>query len=220
MKPYQQIFFDFDSTLVRAETLDLLAHMAGVGEEVLVLTELSMNGEVPLEQVFEKKIKMIAPSREMIARLHQESAFFVEGIKEVISNLHQLGKEVYILTSNFRQLVEPFAQQLGIPFQRIIASELYFDDDGFYRGMSSGSPLARSGGKRVMIEQHVREKDEAVMIGDSVTDLACAPCVHRFICFGGVVAREPVRAQADIFVESSDARALLPHLLTPEELAG
>ena len=52
---YKQIFFDFDSTLVKLETLDVLAQMKGIGEEVKVLTEASMNGLVPIEEVFEKK---------------------------------------------------------------------------------------------------------------------------------------------------------------------
>ncbi len=215
---YKQIFFDFDSTLVAAETLDLLADLAGVGPQVRRLTEASMNGELPIEEVFEKKMDMIAPSLEMIELLHARPSLFVKGVREVVEVLHRLDKEVFILTSNFTRVVAPYAQTLGIPETHMIANELFHDEQGYYIGMDASSALAHTGGKRIMIDRFIHRKEEAVMIGDSVTDLACQPSVHRFIGFGGVVARDAVRAKADIFVESADARALLAHLLTPEEI--
>jgi len=214
---YKQIFFDFDSTMVAAETLDLLADLAGVGPQVRRLTEASMNGELPIEEVFEKKLDMIAPSLEMIGLLHARPSLLVEGISEVVDTLHRLGKEVFILTANFTLVVAPYARQLGIVEDRVIANELFHDEHGYYIGMDASSALAHTGGKRIMIDRFVRNKNEAVMIGDSVTDLACQPSVHRFIGFGGVVGREAVRAKADVFVDEADARALLPHLLTDKE---
>ncbi len=215
---YKQIFFDFDSTLVKLETLDVLADMKGIGEEVRGLTEASMSGLVPIEEVFEKKVDMIAPSFEMIKALHESPDVLVDGIEEVIEILHRLGKEVFILTSNFDVVVAPYARRLGIPAHRVVANELFHTDEGEYLGMNSRNALAHTGGKRIMIDQHIRSKQEAVMVGDSVTDLACQPSVHRFIGFGGVVVREVVRTRADVFVEDSHARALLPHLLSQEEM--
>ena len=215
---YKQIFFDFDSTLVKLETLDVLACMKGIGEEVKILTEASMSGLVPIEEVFEKKVDMIAPSLEMIKALHESPDVLVDGIEDVIEILHRLGKEVFILTSNFDVVVAPYAQRLMIPAHRVVANELFHTQEGEYLGMNSRNALAHTDGKRIMIDQHIRSKQEAVMIGDSVTDLACQPSVHRFIGFGGVVVREVVRTRADVFVEDSHARALLPHLLSQEEM--
>lgn len=215
---YKQIFFDFDSTLVAVETLDLLADLAGVGSQVRRLTESSMNGDVSLEDIFEKKLDMIAPSLEMIANLHARKQLLVPGMAEVIERLQSLDKEVFILTSNFSVIVRPFARELGIPDDRIIAGELFHDEQGRYIGIDATSPLVHSDGKRIMIDRFVRCKHEAVMVGDSMTDLACQPSVHRFIGFGGVVAREAVKAKADVFVQEADARALLSYLLSPEEL--
>ncbi|NQV90442.1 HAD-IB family phosphatase [Candidatus Uhrbacteria bacterium] len=214
---YKQIFFDFDSTLVHAETLDLLADLAGVGPEVRRLTEASMNGELPIEAVFEKKLAMISPSLAMIDRLHKIHPPFVEGVEELVATLHRLGKEVFILTSNFGMIVAPYAEELGIRSECVIANELFHDDEGNYLGMNASNALAHTGGKRIMIDRYIQDKQKAVMIGDSVTDLACQPSVRTFIGFAGVVAREAVRAQADVFVEEASALALLPHLLTKQE---
>jgi phosphoserine phosphatase len=215
---YKQIFFDFDSTLANAETLDMLGDFAGVGTEVRKLTDASMNGDIPMEEIFERKVDMIAPSREMIDRVNTRN-LLTEGMEETIAALQKLGKEVFILTSNFTILVEPWAKKLNIAPERIIGNELFFDDEGNYLGMNMTNPLAHGGGKRIVIEQHVKEKEFAVMIGDSVSDMATQPSVAKFIGFGGIVARDRVREGADVFVEDSNAQALLEHILTEEERA-
>lgn len=214
---YTQFFFDFDSTLIQGESLDLLADLAGVGAEVRKLTLASMNGEIPIEDVFEKKLGMISPSLDMIRRFHTQRPRLVEGMAEVIQTLHRLQKDVFILTSNFTVIVEPDAAELGIPTERIIANDLFHDEEGTYIGMDATNALAHTGGKRIMIDRYIRNKEDAVMIGDSVTDLACQPSVGKFIGFGGVVVREAVREKADVFIEHSDARALLDHLLDAHE---
>lgn len=210
---YTQIFFDFDSTLVNGETLDVLAEFAGVGDSVRALTDASMNGEVPFELVFKKKLDMIAPSRLLIDQMLKNGPELVMGAAEVIDQLHYLNREVFILTSNFTSIVHPYAERLGIPKERVIANRLFHDDQGAYLGFDEAHPLARPDGKRIVIEQFIRHSEEALMIGDSVTDLACQPVVGRFIGFGGVVVRETVRQRADVFVSDADARKLLPYIL-------
>jgi phosphoserine phosphatase len=215
---YKQIFFDFDSTLANAETLDMLGDFAGVGTEVRKLTDASMNGDIPMEEIFERKVDMIAPSREMIDRVNTRD-LLTQGMMETVAALQKLDKEVFILTSNFTILVEPWAKKLNIAPERIIGNELFFDEEGNYLGMNMTNPLAHGGGKRIVIEQHVKEKEYAVMIGDSVSDMATQPSVGKFIGFGGIVARDRVREGADVFVEDPNAQALLAHILTEEERA-
>lgn len=214
---YKQIFFDFDSTLANAETLDMLGDDAGVGEEVRKLTEASMNGDVAMSEIFEHKVNLIAPTQGMIDRVNTQD-LLTEGMEETVAVLHKLGKEVFILTSNFKLLVKPWAKKLNIAPERIIGNDLLFDTEGNYLSMDMTNPLARGGGKRTVIEQYIKEKAHAVMIGDSVSDMETQPAVAKFIGFGGIVTRERVRKGADVFVQDKDARALLPHLLTEAEL--
>ena len=50
---YRIVFFDVDSTLVTVEGIDVLARG---NPEIARLTAAAMNGEIPLEQVYEQQI--------------------------------------------------------------------------------------------------------------------------------------------------------------------
>ncbi|MFH1405247.1 MAG: HAD-IB family phosphatase [Patescibacteria group bacterium] len=218
-KQYQQFFFDFDSTIVATETLDLLAKMKGIGPEVEKMTEASMNGEVRLEDVFAKKMDMIAPCR---ADIDQVILYckrnLVEGIAETFHALQFLKKEVYIVTSNFYEIAGPVGQSLNIDKDHVISNFLYFDDQGEYTGISDDSMLCKSGGKANAIEPHLCEDKLAVFIGDAASDLATKGTADLFVGFGGVVARNIVRENADIFFDSENMVDLLRLVLDKTEI--
>jgi len=56
-------------------------------------------------------------------------------------------------------------------------------------------------------------------VGDGITDLETRAHVQRFVGFGGVVARAAVRQGAEHFVDSPSLAAILPLVLTADELA-
>ena len=55
---YTVVCFDCDSTLSKIEGIDELAKLAGLGEEMARLTDAAMNGVVPLEAVYEKRLSL------------------------------------------------------------------------------------------------------------------------------------------------------------------
>ena len=80
------IFFDCDSTLSTVEGIDELAKWAGVGEEMAKLTDLAMNGELPLEAVYAKRLETIKPdeaSIDWVADLYIKE--IVDGVKDVFT---------------------------------------------------------------------------------------------------------------------------------------
>lgn len=218
-KIYNKIFFDFDSTIVKAETLDILAEMKGIGKEVKKLTEASMNGEVPLERVFKKKVDMICPRQKDIDLvIHKCRDLLVDDIGEVINLFHSLGKQVFILSSNFRKIIEPIGNSLGVPNSRIITNEMYFNDQGQYVGISNESPLCCSGGKAVVIKPYLVPDDVSAFVGDASSDVVCKDVVDLFVGFGGVVARDVVKQQAKFFIENPSMAPLLSIVLNNDEL--
>ena len=48
----------------------------------------------------------------------------------LIKMLRARGTEVYLVSGGFRQLIEPFAEHLGIPIGQIFANRLLFDENG------------------------------------------------------------------------------------------
>ncbi len=89
---FDVICFDCDSTLSRIEGIDELAGRVGLGEEMSKLTDAAMNGEVPLEAVYERRLSLIRPDQDSIdwlADLYIEQ--IVDGVKEVFETLTASG---------------------------------------------------------------------------------------------------------------------------------
>ncbi len=135
-----------------------------------------------------------------------------------MSLLHQRGKDVYLVSGGFRQLIEPLRHELNIPESHIFANKLYFDDEtGEYTGFDVREPTSETGGKARAVEM-IKQRDKhetVVMIGDGVTDLEARPFASAVIGFGGNVVRERVVNEADWFVK--DFRELVQVLQQQED---
>ena len=218
-KIYNKIFFDFDSTLIKGESLDLLGDICGIGEKVKELTDLSMNGQVPLEQIFKEKVDLISPSSKQVQQVAGKClAIIVDDVPEVIKALQFLGKEVFILSSNFHQIVDGVAEFLAIPLVNVIANNFYFDDIGNYIGFDHQSQLCFSSGKGKILESKINPKDKVVFIGDGSSDISVKGVADLFIGFGGVVSRKIVKDGADVYLKYPSMAPLLLVILNPTEL--
>jgi hypothetical protein len=72
-------------------------------------------------------------------------------------------------------------------------------------------PLTVSSGKPRIINELAGDRHgRRLMVGDGASDLATRSVVDLFIGFGGVVAREKVRAQSEVFVDSKSLAPILP----------
>ncbi len=207
------ICFDCDSTLSQIEGIDELAKRAGLGEEMSVLTNSAMNGEVPLEAVYERRLSLIKPDQNAVswlADLYIET--IVDGAEEVVNDLIEKGKQVHIISGGLRQAILPLAKKLGLPADHIHAVDVFFDHQGSYQGFDTASPLAKTGGKAEICQSLQNGTSNLVMIGDGQTDLESKQAGAIFIGFGGVVERETVREQADYYVSTTSLMGVLQHI--------
>ena len=208
---YRIVFFDVDSTLVTIEGIDVLARG---NPEIARLTAAAMNGEIPLEQVYEQRLQSICPSRQQVEALgqtYQES--LVEGAEETLRILQSSGAIIHLVSAGIEQAILPLAAQLGVPDRQVHAVRLTFSESGEYADFDRRSFLTRRGGKEIVVRDiRARSHGRAAFIGDGVSDLEARPAVDLFIGFGGVQSRSAVREQADVYVETSSLTAVLPFL--------
>jgi phosphoserine phosphatase len=215
--PFEAVIFDCDSTLCRIEGVDELARRRGVGAEIAALTEQAMQGKVPLESVYGKRLEIIRPDRDLISWLGGRYVeTLAEGAAELLDALHAHGKDVHIVSGGILQAVRSLAAALRIPAENVHAVELRFDAVGNFAGYEPDSPLARSGGKGVVAGRIGRGR-RLVAVGDGVTDLEMQDAGAVLVGFGGVVVREAVRDRADVWIEDASLASILPHLLTDRE---
>lgn len=198
---FRHVFFDVDSTLVTIEGIDVL----GAGHsEIAKLTEAAMNGAIPLDEVYARRLEIIRPTRERVDALAQQYlTSIVDGAEQTIAALRDAGSVVHLVTAGVEQAILPLAERLGVPARRVHAVALRFDGDGGYDDFDRRSPLARSGGKELVIRDvRARSHGKAAMVGDGASDLEATPAVDLFIGFGGVVVREKVKENAAVFAMS------------------
>jgi len=199
------ICFDCDSTLSSIEGIDELARLRGpeAFARIQAMTEDAMNGRIPLESVFDRRLEAIRPGRrdaEAVGRsyvAHAEPA-----AAATVAALGAMGWTPAIISGGFRQTIRPLADFLGI--QRLEAVDLLFGADGSYAGYDASFPTTRSGGKAEIVGRLRAEMrpETVVMVGDGASDLETIPVVDLFIGFGGFTAREVVRRAAAAFVSS------------------
>ena len=210
---FDVICFDCDSTLSRIEGIDELARRVGMGEEMSKLTDLAMNGVVPLEAVYERRLSLIRPDQDSINWLaNLYIAEIVEGVKEVFASLLAQNKAVHIISGGLRQAILPLAECLGLPESHVHAVDIYFNDDGSYRNYDLNSPLARTGGKAVVVGT-LKGQCSLVMVGDGKTDLEAKQAGAYVLGFGGVADRAIVRELADFYTTEPTLLSVLEHIL-------
>ena len=211
---FDVICFDCDSTLSKIEGIDELARHAGMGTEMARLTDQAMNGEVPLEAIYERRLSLIKPDQtamDWLAGLYIEQ--MVTGVSEVFKTLLANGKQVHIVSGGIRQAIIPLAEKLALPLANIHAVDVYFNSAGSYQGFDTASPLARNGGKAEICTQLHRQDCKLAMIGDGQTDLESKQAGAFFIGFGGIVRRPVVEKQADRYITDESLAPVLDYLL-------
>jgi len=206
------LFIDCDSTLSEIEGIDELAHCRGeeIYQQVVDLTNAAMNGEMPIAEVFPRRMDLIRPDRpvcDAIARAYIERE--VGGVAEFLDEARQRGWLPVILSGGFAPLIRPLADKLGI--EHVEAVPIHFDESGGYLDFGRDYPTTRNLGKNEVIREWKQAMlpEKVVMIGDGVSDLETKPDVDLFVGFGGVVARDKVRAGCDFWLQDMGQREAL-----------
>jgi len=223
---YDLIFFDCDSTLSTIEGIDELAKLKGKEGRVGLLTDKAMNGDLDLSEVYGKRLQAIRPTRGQLKAIEERYVeTVVEDAQAVINALHFLDKQVFIISGGLVDAVRGFGRRLGVSPEKIRAVELEYNElsgewwryhepqaqhEQRYMEYVEG-PLTISSGKPDMIaelagQQHGRR----LMIGDGSSDLATRDVVDLFIGYGGVVARDKVKNESEVFVQTLSLAPILP----------
>jgi phosphoserine phosphatase len=197
------VVFDCDSTLSSIEGIDELARLAGseVFRQVEDMTRRAMEGEIPLEEVFRRRLELISPNEGQMAEIGRMYLQTVE--PEAVATLALLRSEGWtpmIVSGGLVPAIRPLADFLGI--SEVWAVPVHFDHAGSYAGFDADFPAARSGGKPVLMQDIRRayRPEKLVMVGDGVSDLETKPEVDLFVGFGRYADRSAVRKGAGAFM--------------------
>jgi phosphoserine phosphatase len=197
------LFIDCDSTLSAIEGVDELARLRGpvCFAEIEAMTTAAMEGRVPVDEVFGRRLEIIRPS---LAETEVVAGMYIDQVepeaKATMAEAQRLGWTPIILSAGYTQVIKSLADYLGI--SRIEAVALYFDGTGQYAGYDRDYPTTRNGGKpaRILQLREMLKPSRTIMVGDGISDLETVGAVDLFVGFGRYVQRERVKAAAPVFI--------------------
>ncbi len=223
-KTLEQTYFviDFDSTFTKVEGLDELAAISLASQKnrdevvgkIKELTDRGMAGELSFEQALQQRIQLLSASREHVELL-------VEFLRGKVSDSFLRNKEfiseyrdqIYIVSSGFREFIEPIVTEMGVREDHVFANTFLFDEAGTIVGYDDTNVLSKNGGKVSLLRQ-LSLPGDVYVIGDGYTDyeLRESGLANKFFAFTENIERQKVVEKADHIVNSLDEFLYINHL--------
>jgi len=186
--------FDMDSTLIQGEVIDELAKMAGVGDQVVRITESAMRGEIGFDESFTRRVALLKGLPADRAFGLVDTIPLADGAERLIRTLRLLGYKTAILSGGFTFFARSLQQRLGIDY--VYANELEISD-----GIVTGRvipPIINGDRKAALLAEIAAEEnvslEQVVAVGDGANDIPMLNLAGMGIAYR---AKPLVRQKAD-----------------------
>lgn len=177
------VCFDMDSTLIDAEVIDELAKRAGVGAQVVAITESAMRGEIDFAASFKQRMALLKGLDESVLAEVAESLPMMEGAETLIKNLKNYGFKTAILSGGFNYFGHYLQKKFGI--DHVFANTLEIQD-----GKLTGrvvEPIVDGERKALLLKQIAQQEgvlpQQTIAVGDGANDLPMLSAAGLGIAF-------------------------------------
>ena len=201
------VVFDFDSTLMDGESIDILAKRYRVESAVAYITREAMEGRLDF---FESLLKRVALLENMPLSLVQESIrndfTLMQGAVECVQELRKRGHIVVCFSGGFRIITEYFKPILGL--HATFSNILHHKDSKLTGRVGGDMMFSDSKGNMLLNLQGILDIDssECVVIGDGANDLSMFAYSDTKIAF---CAKDILKKSATHCIENKDLREVL-----------
>jgi phosphoserine phosphatase len=201
--------FDFDSTLMDGETIDILARELGISNRVAEITERAMNGEIGFFESLTERVRLLEGLPEKRVNEICSSLPYMPGAKETIEYMKSKDITVVCFSGGFRNATSYAKDVLGFDadFSNILHAK-----DGVLTGKVGGDMMFDfSKGDMLQRIQHLLgvAPSETIVIGDGANDLSMFQFANFRVAFR---AKEILKQNANIVIEQKDLREIIRHL--------
>ena len=205
------VVFDVDSTLIDQEAIELLATYSGTREQVALITERAMKGEIDFSSSLIERVALLAGLDEDILTKVADELSPTSGAVELIEAIHSVGGYAAAISGGFIQLLEPLKKTLSLDFAKANTLEVV---DGKLSGKVIGELVDSSVKAETLLALAKKleiDISQTIAIGDGANDLKMMKEAGLSIAF---CAQPIVRESADIVINTRDLSqviALLPN---------
>ncbi|MAH04417.1 MAG: phosphoserine phosphatase SerB [Alphaproteobacteria bacterium] len=107
---------DMDSTIIADETLDNIAHIAGIGNKVADITARAMNGELNFKEALRERVSMLKGQPLSILKQALEETTLNSGAQTLIKTMAKHGATCVLVSGGFTMFTEYVARKCGFAY--------------------------------------------------------------------------------------------------------
>ena len=201
--------FDFDSTLMDGETIDILAQEFGLGDQVARITHEAMEGRLDFFESLTTRVGLLKnfeykKVQEICAELP-----LMPGAIELVQELKKMGYKVVCFSGGFRDGTTPARIKLGLDAD---FSNIFHHKDGLLSGLVGGDMMfGYSKGDMLQRLQALLgvSKMDTLVGGDGANDISMFTHADKRVAF---CAKEVLKKEANIVIENKDLTQILKFL--------
>ena len=200
------VLLDMDSTLIREEVIDLLAQHAGVGEQVVAITERTMRGEIDFSQSLAERVGLLAGLSANVFDQVRYEISLSKGAQEMINTLHAHGHKVAVVSGGFENVIRPILEKVEVDYFRANQLEV---ENGVLTGKTIGPVIdraAKANYLRELSELLAIPLSHTVAVGDGANDLGMMEISGLSVAFN---AKPIVKAAALSAIDDGDLTGVL-----------
>ncbi len=211
-KPH--FIIDFDSTFTKVEGLDILAEIALKDKpdrkervrKIKEITSMGMDGKIEFKQSLIDRLNLLQANRShllpLVKRLQKKISISFQRNEAFFQ---EFGKQILIISSGFKEFIQPIVEPFGIPVRNIYANEFTYDEQGNITGYVKDKLLATNNGKVKQIKA-LKLRGPVYVIGDGYTDYEIreSGLADKFYAFTENISRDTVAEKADHIIPSLD----------------
>jgi phosphoserine phosphatase len=195
------VVLDMDSTFIQQEVIDLLAVHAGVGAQVVAITERSMRGEIDFRASLAERVALLKGLHVSIFEKVRSEISLSVGAERMVDSLHAAGHKVAIISGGFENVIEPILEGAQVDHWRANILEV---ENELLTGNTIG-PIVDRAEKAEYLRQLAAELSiplsHTVAIGDGANDLGMMEVAGLSIAFN---AKPIVEAAASVTITTGD----------------
>jgi phosphoserine phosphatase len=169
---FRLLVMDMDSTLITIETVDELADMVGLKNEVAAITAQAMRGEIEYNESLERRVALLAGLEERaLQRVYDERLKLTPGAEILLKRTQALGIKTLLVSGGFTYVTDRLRTRLGLDHCHSNVLEI---SDGKLTGKVLGAIVNADGKREALIK--VRDelgitRERIIGIGDGANDL-------------------------------------------------
>ena len=198
--------FDFDSTLMDGETLDIIAKETEYYKEIKEITEKGMKGEIDFFESLISRVALLEGMKLKKVNKICESLPIMNGAEETIKELKNKNYKCVCFSGGFKNATLIFVEKLKLDGE---FSNIFHTKNNILTGKVGGEMMfLDSKGNMLLALQKLLNisYNDTLVVGDGANDLSMFKYAKNRVAF---CSKEILKKEANIIINEKDLRLLI-----------